>query len=72
MRAGFGEALGAELEPGEMEIDAFALDFVMGDGQGIGPGLEGLFEAQRLDAVVGLGDIGSEREIAGVELQGLL
>ena len=71
MRAGFGEALGMELEPREVEIDPLALDFVMGDGQGVGPGLEGLLEAQRLDPVVGLGDIGSEREVVGVELQRL-
>ncbi len=71
MRASFSEALGMELEPGEVKIDSLALDFVMGDGQGVGPGLEGLLEAQRLDPVVGLGDIGGEREVVGVELQRL-
>ena len=41
MRAGFSEALGMELEPREVKIDSLALDFVMGDGQGVGPGLQG-------------------------------
>jgi hypothetical protein len=70
MGAGFREALGDELDPGEVKIDSFALDFVMGEGERVGPGPERLFGAQRFDAVVGLGDIGGEREIAGIELQG--
>ena len=69
---GFGEAVGLELEPGEVKIDAFALDFVVGEGQRVGPGLEGVVEAQRLDPVVGLGDIGGEREVVGSSLRALL
>jgi len=72
MRAGFTEALGDELDPGEVQIDSFAFKLVVGDGQRVGPGLESILGAQRLDAIVGLGDIGGDREIRGIELEAWL
>ena len=54
---------GGKLEPGEVQMNALALDFIVGDGERVRPGPEGVFGAQRLDAVVGLGDIGGQREV---------
>jgi hypothetical protein len=51
MRAGFREALGCELNSGKVKINSLAFDFVMGDGEGVGPGLERLFGAQGPDPV---------------------
>ena len=45
--AGCVEAFGREVDAGEMQIHAFAFDFIVGDGEGIGPGTERIVGPER-------------------------
>src|SRR6266567_1528503 len=70
--ARFGEAASVEFESGQVNIDPFAFDFVVGDAQGVGPGLERVFGPRRFDAVKSLGYVCRQREVGWVELERLL
>ena len=68
LRARLGVTSGGHLNSRQMNINAFAIDVVMGDVQRIRPRDERVVGAKRLDAVVTLRVIGRQRKIVRIKL----
>ncbi len=55
-----------------MHIDTLALDFVVRDAQGVGPGAQRVIRAIRCDAVIRLRYVRGEGKISWIQLEGLI